>query len=164
MKNTKTKLLVRIALLFATAVVLSLLEMLFPLPIYGVRLGLSNIVIMYALLAINGKTAFTVGVLKSMFVLLTRGLVASLLSLCGFFAAFLIMMLMVKFLKEKVGYLLISVMGALAHNAGQLIAVAFLYSPVIAYANIPILGVSAVLTGCLTAILLKAMLPILKKM
>ncbi len=163
MKKHETKLLVTTALLFATAMVLSVIEMLFPLPGYGVKLGLSNIVIMYALIAINGKTAFTIGILKVFFVFLTRGIVASLLSLCGFVFAFLAMIILVKFFKDRVGFLLISVLGAIAHNAGQLIAISFLYDPLIAVANIPILGISAVLTGCLTAILLKIMLPILKR-
>ncbi len=155
MKSDKVKKLTTTALLFAAAVILSLVELMFPLPGYGIKLGLANITVMYAMLAMDGRTAFSIGILKSLFVLITRGAVSAILSVCGFLIAFIAMMLLLRIFKDKIGYLTVSVAGALGHNAGQLIAVAFLYSPLLAYANTPLLGISAIVTGCITATLLR---------
>ena len=67
-------------LLFALAMALSFLESLLPaLPMLppGIRLGLSNIVTMYALFVLGPVSGYTIAVLKALFVLLTRGAVAA---------------------------------------------------------------------------------------
>ena len=73
-------------LLFALSVVLSFLEgtltPLLGLP-PGVKLGLANVVVMYALFFLGRGSAFTLVLLKSFFVLLTRGAMAGALSLGG---------------------------------------------------------------------------------
>ncbi len=143
-KGDKIKKITVTAMLLAVAIVLSFIEMLFPLPGYGLKLGVSNIVIMYALIAMDGKTAFSIGVIKSLFVFLTRGMVSGILSASGFMLAFFVMLLLLKLFKGRVGYLLLSVLGAIGHNAGQLVVVALLYSPVVAFANIPFLGIASV--------------------
>ena len=73
-------------LLFAMAMALSVAESLLPvLPMLppGFKLGLSNIVTMYALFMLGVRKGLTIAVLKSCFVLLTRAPVAAFLSLCG---------------------------------------------------------------------------------
>lgn len=72
-------------LLFAVVLVLSAVEnqVQIPVPAPGVKLGLSNIAVMYALFFVGKKEALLLAVLKSVFVFVTRGAVASLLSLCG---------------------------------------------------------------------------------
>ncbi len=150
-------------MLFAVALMLALLEMLFPLPGYGTKIGLSNIVIMYSLIAINKKTAITIGILKSIFVFITRGAVAGLLSISGFLFSIIVMIVVLLLTRRKASYLLLSVLSALAHNTGQLIVVALIYNPLLAYANIPILGLSAIITGIITASILKLTIPILDK-
>ena len=47
----------------------------------GIRLGLSNLVTMYCLFFLGKGAGYTMAVMKSLFVLLTRGFVAGLLSL-----------------------------------------------------------------------------------
>ncbi len=150
-------------MLFTVAVALSLVEMLFPLPGYGVKLGLSNIVIMYSLIAVDRRTAISIGILKSIFVVITRGPVAGLLSFSGFLLCILVMLFLMAISRKDISYLLLSVLSALAHNLGQLIVVALLYSPLLAYANIPILGISSVVTGAVTATLLRLTMPVLNK-
>ena len=74
-RNRKVKRLALMGLLFALAMALSFLESLLPaLPMLppGIRLGLSNIVTMYALFALGPVSGYTIAVLKSLFVLLTR--------------------------------------------------------------------------------------------
>ena len=65
--------LTMMALLFAMAMVLSILESMIPaLPMLppGVKLGLSNIVTMYALFVLGPAQGYTIAVLKSFFVFL----------------------------------------------------------------------------------------------
>lgn len=49
----------------------------------AIKLGLSNIVVMYALLFLRTRTALLLVVLKALFAFLTRGATAGFLSLCG---------------------------------------------------------------------------------
>ena len=79
-RNCKVKRLALMGLLFALAMALSFLESLLPaLPMLppGIRLGLSNIVTMYALFVLGPVSGYTIAVLKSLFVLLPRGAVAA---------------------------------------------------------------------------------------
>ena len=83
---SKTKRVAFLGMLYAVAIVLSILEgwivPFFGLP-PGVKLGLSNIVVMYALFFIGWKEAYLLGILKALGVFLTRGGVAAALSLAG---------------------------------------------------------------------------------
>lgn len=49
----------------------------------AMKLGLSNIVVMYAVLFLNRRSALYLMLLKALFALLTRGVTAGFLSLCG---------------------------------------------------------------------------------
>ena len=74
-QKTNVYRLTGLALLFALSVVLMLLEnMIPPLPALppGVKLGLSNIAVMYCLFYMGKENAFILLVLKSLFVFLTR--------------------------------------------------------------------------------------------
>ena len=72
--------------LFALAMVLSFAESSIA-PLLGLapgmKLGLANVVVMYALLFLGGRAALALVLLKAGFGLLTRGAVAGLLSLAG---------------------------------------------------------------------------------
>ena len=92
-------------LLFALAGALNTLENLLSafLPA-GMRVGLSNIVIMAAILCINLPSAAVLVILKAMLVLLTRGFTAGIMSLCGSMAAFLVTALL--FRRTRCSYIL----------------------------------------------------------
>lgn len=151
-------------LLFALAVVLgyaeSLLAPLLGLP-PGVRLGLANTVVMFALYFLSAWPALLLVLLKAGFGLLTRGATAGLLSLAGGLLSFAVMALLLR-LPRQPSVLIVSVAGALAHNAGQLLAVRLLFGPFSLY-YAPVLIVAGVVAGCLTALVLKALLPALRK-
>ncbi|MDD2417733.1 MAG: Gx transporter family protein [Oscillospiraceae bacterium] len=164
--SQKIKRLVLTGMLFATAIVLSVVEDLIQLPLVapGVKLGLANIVVMYTLFFLGGRTALLVSVLKSYFVFITRGLVASILSLCGGLLSIVIMLLLLKIFKDRVSYLVLSISGSICHNLGQLIVVSLIYSGLIWIVHLPILLISGVLAGTATATLLKVFLPAFKKL
>lgn len=163
-KNTR-----RIALcgmLFALAIVLSIAEsMITPalgLP-PGVKLGLANIVVMYALFFLGTGSAFTLAVLKSLFAFLTRGVFAGLLSLSGGLFSLAAMWLVLLLSRRKASYLILSVTGAICHNLGQLAMAALLFTTALSLAYTPVLIVSGIGMGILTSLSLKAMLPALEK-
>ncbi|MDE5741124.1 MAG: Gx transporter family protein [Oscillospiraceae bacterium] len=149
-------------LIFALAGALNTLENLLSvfLPA-GMRVGLSNIVIMAAILCINLPSAAALVLLKAMLVLFTRGVTAGVMSLCGSMAAFLVTALL--FRRTRCSYILISVLGAIAHSAGQLCAAAVILGTAYTFAYAPVLIFASVGTGIFTGIVLKAVFPILQK-
>jgi heptaprenyl diphosphate synthase len=79
-------------LLLAVAVALSWCEQaLPPLPFLppNFRYGLGNIAVMYCFFSVGKGSAATLNALKSLFVALTRGPFAGVMSLCGGMAAIL---------------------------------------------------------------------------
>ena len=166
MHKGKTQKIALMGLLFALMSALSFLEsMLTPwlgLP-PGVKIGLANIVVMYALLCLGKGSALTLTVLKSLFVLLTRGATAGALSLGGGMLAFLVMALLYG-QKRKVSLFILSASSAILHNLGQLLVLKVLMQSVYTLYYMPILLVSGLVMGFLTVSCLTAMIPALKKL
>ena len=166
MRNNKTRHVALSGLLFALAMALSFIEsaiapMLGLLP--GVKLGLANIGVMYALFFMGFPQALSLTVLKALFVLLTRGVVAGLLSLCGGLCSLLLMFLLYK-LPKKPTFFILSVCGALAHNVGQMIGASFVLGTALALSYAPILILSGLGMGWLTSLSLSMLLPALGRM
>ena len=83
-------------LLFALAMALSFIEGTLVIPglLPGMKLGLANIVVMYALFFMGPKQALVLDVLKAFFVFLVSGWTAGFLSLCGGLLSLLVMWLL----------------------------------------------------------------------
>ena len=149
-----------LGVLFALAAVLSLFEGALAgamgLP-PGVKPGLANTVVMFALLFLGLPPAACLAVLKALLALLTRGAVAGALSLCGGLFSVGVMWLLRRFGKPTP--FILSASGALAHNAGQLAV--FAARALVWYA--PVLAVSGLVMGALTALALRALVPAMKK-
>lgn len=154
------------ALLFAVALVLTVIEyqLPIPMPVPGIKLGLSNIVVMYSLFFLKKRDAFTLAILKSLFVFLTRGAVAAFLSLCGGVLSILAMVLCMLIFREKISYLMVSIIGAVFHNTGQIAAVSLLYTNLLLWTYFPVLLFSGVIAGGATSALLRITLPALKRL
>lgn len=159
-----TKRLVLTALLFATALVLSLVESALPplIPVPGVKLGLANIVVMYTLFFMDKGRAYAIVALKALFVGITRGAVAGLLSFCGGFLSISAMVVVLVLYKKRISYLLVSICGAVSHNMGQYIAISVLYTGMNLWVYLPILVLAGVAAGIVTATLLRFIIPALK--
>lgn len=167
MKNSTTAQRVSfMGLMFAMAMALSFLESTISIPglIPGVRLGLSNIVTMFCLFALGLKCGATIAVMKSAFVLLTRGAVAALMSLSGGLCSVLIMFLALRAKKLNLSYLVISIFGAVSHNIGQILVARFLVGTHFIYYYIPLLIISGVIVGVVTGMVLKVVMPSLMRL
>ena len=141
MRNNKSRRTALMGMLFALAIVLSFVESLIT-PLLGlmpaIKLGLSNIVVMYALLFLPKRYAAGLVLLKALFAFLTRGATAGLLSLMGGGLSFLVLCLLLCLPGTMSGYVF-SACGALAAAAllrlvpeGGMIALLLLaYTPVL---------------------------------
>ena len=163
--SEKTKRMVLTGLFFAIALVLSIVEGMLPgvpIPVPGVKFGLSNIAVMYALFFMGTSQAYTIAVLKALFVGVTRGIVAGVLSLFGGVLSITVMLLLLLIFKDRISYLVLSIFGAVAHNCGQFAVISIIYAGVGMWAYLPILLISGVIAGIVTATLLKFILPAFK--
>ncbi len=119
----KTKKLVTLSALVAVAMVLSYIESLFPplVAVPGAKVGLSNIATVFALYTLGRKAAVTVSLVRvGLSALLFGNAVALIYSLSGAILALSFMILFYKLpIFSSVG---VSVIGGVAHNAGQVIA------------------------------------------
>ncbi|MEG1043309.1 MAG: Gx transporter family protein [Oscillospiraceae bacterium] len=150
-------------LLFSLAIVLSYIEGLLPVMPQGIKLGLSNIITMYALFFMGKSSAYTIAVLKSSFVLLTRGPIAALMSLSGGIFSVTIMILLLMMKKFKPSYLIISIFGAIFHNIGQLLMAAIVINNCFVIYYSAVMVISGVVMGTVTGITLKVVLPSIKR-
>lgn len=163
----KTQRLTLSAMIFAVALVLSIVEnMMPPLPLAlpGIKFGLSNIAVMYALFFLGGRQAYLIAVLKGGFVFITRGIIAGALSISGGILSVTVMLLLLLILKERVSYLSISILGAVSHNIGQFFVIIILYTGMNILPYLPVLLISGVIAGLVTSTLLKFILPAFKRL
>ena len=112
------------ALLVSLALMLSAVERLFSLdlllPVPGLRLGLPNIVTLFALWALPAKTALLILVLRCVLASLFGGGASALIfSLSGGLLAFVVMWALFPLEGKRLSAAGISVAGAAAHNVGQ---------------------------------------------
>ena len=140
-------------ILFAATLTLSWLENLIPaVPGFppGVKLGLSNIVVLFCLYYAGLPYVISLVMLKAGFVFLLRGFTAAVLSLSGGILSITVMILLVHITKKKVSSGLLSISGACAHNLGQLVAASILISSPFVFYYVPILLISGVVMGIIT--------------
>ena len=164
-KNYTTR-LTQTALTASVALILAYLEMILPdLPFVlpGMKLGLSNIATMFALEVLSLPSALFICLCKAVLALIMRGFTAFLMSLTGGILSTVFMFLLIKSRKIKFGYIGVGIGGAWFHNIGQLI-IAYFFTDKSVFAYLPVLCLSAILTGTVTALTLFVLLPNIIKM
>ena len=150
-----TKQLTLCALLTAMALALSYLENLFPLalaiPIPGVKLGLANVVTLFALFALGPGEALLILLARCFLGSLFAGNVNALLfSLLGGLCAMGTMILLAR--RRGLSVYGVSVGGAAAHNCGQIAAAALTLGSGAPLYYLPVLLAVSLLTGGLTGL------------
>ena len=149
----KTKRLTLCAILIALALALSYTERFIPLqmvvPLPGVKLGLANIVTLLALYLMGPKAAVAILIPRCVFGAVFGGGITGLaFSLTGGLLAMCVMALAKKLPFFSVYG--VSILGAAAHNAGQILAAMVLMNSVYIGAYLPYLLVVALFTGFAT--------------
>ena len=149
-----------IAALTALALAISVAESWLPasfIPIPGVKLGLANIVTLFALYFLSLPRAATVLALRCVLGSLFGGGVTALaFSLTGGLLALLVMWLLLR--TKKFSLAGVSIAGAAAHGVGQILAAMALLATPSVFFYLPALLLSAIFTGALTGILAYALI------
>ena len=152
------------AVLTALALGLSVMENMFPvtavIPLPGVKLGLANIVTLFALYQLGSRSALSILIARCLLGSLFAGNVSALLfSLMGGLAAMLVMIGLTHF--HRLSVFGVSIGGAAAHNIGQIGAAIITLGDTAVLGYLPVLlGVSLItgtVTGLVTALLFRAM-------
>jgi heptaprenyl diphosphate synthase len=147
----------------ALAIVFGYVEHLVPFPvgIYGLKLGLSNLVVVVLLYSTKWHIALSINLLRIFICFLLFGSATSLLfSLFGGIISFFVMFALISLSKERFSAVGVSICGAVAHNVGQICAAVILLDEIRIAFYLPVLiGVGA-LTGTLIGLI---SLPIIKR-
>ena len=158
-KTISLKKYTAMAILTAVSLILFTVEAaLPPIPIQGVKIGFSNIVTLIAMIFLGRREAFIVLIMRIILAGVFAGSVLSFgFSIVGGIMAFIIMALTVNFFGEKKIWI-VSVLGAVFHNAGQLaVAIVATGTPSLSlYA--PVLLLSAIVTGAIIGVVTTAVL------
>ena len=142
--------LAQVALLAALALVLSYLETMIPLPVAvpGIKLGLANAAVLVALYVLGWRSAAGVAAVKVIAAGMLFGSPTMLAySFCGMCFAFLAMAALKQV--PGLGVVAVSMVSAVCHNVGQLLAAAVLLGSWSVFATLPLLALAACVTGSL---------------
>lgn len=148
----KTKKLTTLALLTAGAMILSYVESMLPsLGIPGVKMGLANIAVIFALYRLGWREALGISLVRVFMVSMLFGSMGALLYSLAGAALSLSTMALLKH-SDRFSETGVSVAGGVAHNAGQiLVAIALLGNVRLVY-YYPVLVLSGVAGGVLTGL------------
>ena len=154
----KAKKVTVMAMCIALAMVLSYLESLIPSPgIPGVKLGLANLAVIFALYKMGWREAVGISLLRVLLVSLLFGHVASLMYSAAGAALSLAGMILLRRI-DRLSCVAVSVTGGVLHNIGQiLMAWALMGANVVWYLPVLILSgtVAGVAIGIVSALLVK---------
>ncbi len=151
----KTKKLTVLSVLTAVAMILSYIEMLLP-PIYsavpGIKIGLSNIVVIFLLYKFSFKDALAVSLIRVCLVSLLFGnTVVFVYSFSGAVLSLIFMVILKK--TNRFSNVGVSISGAVAHNLGQVLtAMVLMQTAQIAY-YMAVLLISGALSGVVIGII-----------
>lgn len=167
MKNAKR--LTLCGMLAAVAVVLSLVERMFPLdaivPVPGVKLGLANVVTLFALTRLSARDAFATVVTRVAISSLLMGqrVGVPVLAVQGGLLSLIVMGILLKAEGRFCSLFGVSVGGAAAHNIGQMAAAVIWLKNWAVIAYLPFLLVMSVPLGLVTGLTCSVVLHHLKK-
>lgn len=151
-KGNRVRRLTRNAMLTTVALTIFIVESQIPIPvpIPGIKLGLANIITLYALFMYGAGDAISILLCRIVLGSIFGGQMMSFLySLCGGLLCYLVTLQLCKLVTKKQIWIC-GVLGAVAHNVGQILAAVVVTRTVSVFAYLPILMISAVVSGTFT--------------
>ena len=151
----KTKKLTALAMLTALSLIIFIVEAQLPplAPIPGIKLGLANIVTLITIFMYGRKEAFCVLALRIGLGSVFAGHMLSLIySISGGLLSYTVMALSYKLFDTKRIWV-VSILGAIAHNTGQVLAAVIITLVPDIMWYLPVLVISAILTGAFTGVI-----------
>lgn len=156
------KKVVRLSMLISLSVVISIIESYIPIfnnIVPGLRLGLSNIVILFVLYKYNFKDSLYVSIVRVILVGLLR---TGLFSVSFFFSLFgAILSIIAMYIAKKLKLLStvgVSIIGSLFHSIGQILIAIFILNNTKIIYYLPYLLVFSIPTGLITGLITKKIL------
>ena len=132
-------------------------------PIPGIKLGLANIITVWALFMLGPRDAGMILLARILLGSLFCGSATTLIySMSGGLLCYLVSLAVFRILGEKQIWVA-GVIGAIAHNVGQLIAATFVLKSAAAWSYAPVLTISAIITGAFTGMAAQLLYLRLKK-
>ena len=166
MRNKRAQQIALSGLLTSLMLVFGFIERQFPLPVPvpGIKLGLANSVLLYALYMLGVRQSIILMLLKALMSwLIYMNMNAMFYSLGGGLLSLIAMILLSRV--SGVSIIGVSALGAVFFNVGQiLVAVVMLNTPQLIVTYLPVLMVSGVVTGVLTGVVAKMVLKHLKSL
>ena len=156
----KTQQLALGAMLTARALGLSTMENLFPvtavIPLPGVKLGLANIITLFALYRLCAKPAMSILIARCLLGSLFAGNFSALLySLMGGILAMLVMIGLKQ--SKRLSIFAVSIGGAACHNSGQIAAACITLGNTAVVGYLPVLLAVSLITGTVTGLVASLM-------
>lgn len=152
------------AMLVALAIIFSYVEFLIPinLGIPGIKLGLANLVIVIALYTLELGDVWIISILRILIIGFMFGSGMSIIySLAGAVVSLIVMALMKKI--NGFSIMGISMIGAVAHNMGQIVVAMFVVENTSILYYVPALLIAGLITGGIIGIVSKRVLTVIKK-
>lgn len=149
---------IRLAMLLSISIILNILESFIPIFNFpGIRIGLANIITLLVLYTYGFKDAIYISILRVLLVGLLRTGLFSITFYFSLFGSILSVISMGIFKKTKLSIVGISIIGAIMHNVGQIIAsLIFINTNLIYY--LPILIITSIITGTIIGLISKQLL------
>lgn len=161
----KTNKMVYLALLLAMAIALHIFESIIAIPLpYGAKLGLANIIALITIELFSAKEMILVNFLRVLLGSLIRGTLFSStfwISCSGVLFSSIAIILVRKFTKQSI--IGLSIISAVFHNIGQIIAIIILYNNTSLGVILPILLILSIPTGIFVGIAAKGSITKLAK-
>ena len=139
-------------LLTAVALIIFVIEAQIPplVPVPGVKLGLANIITVYAMFALGPRDTFMILMVRIVLGSVFAGsLMSMLFSLGGGICCFLVMLLLRRILSQDQIWIC-SVIGAMAHGIGQMAVTVAVYRTGQLLIYLPVLMLSGMIAGAFT--------------
>lgn len=152
-----TKKIAKLSMLLSISVVLGLLESFIPIMsgiVPGIKLGLANIVIVFAIYELSFKDALYISILRVILIgILRTGLfsISFFFSLSGALLSIVFMYLVKKYTKMSI--VGVSIIGSISHSIGQIIVASIFLSNINVVYYLPILLISSIITGLVVGII-----------
>ena len=149
-----TKRLTRMSLLTALALIIFTVEAQIPplVPIPGVKLGLANIITVYAMFCLGPKDTLCILLCRIFLGSVFAGNMMTIFySFSGGMLCYLIMLVMRKLVTQQQIWVC-SVLGAIGHNIGQITAAVLIARTVQLFVYLPVLLISGMIAGLITGL------------
>lgn len=160
-KENKTSNVARVGILTSLCLILGIVDSYIPSPLAGAKLGLANIIILLSMYVYGIKVSLLIDVSKVVLLSIFKGNLlgmGNMMSLVGAILSFLVMLILYKLARKKISIIVISMLGSLFFNLGQVLVGYCYLGNIGILLYLPILEAIGIFTGLFTGVVAKTVL------